>query len=418
MILLFLCVSLTISLSLVSNKTITTSGYKGIQPVIIIDDGHSQVFNYTLIQSAIDILESEFDADIIIHDDPFTLTNIRGADLLILPAPSIYTDSNLIEDLEKQAVVEFYQDGGSVLYLANPYFFDSTIRNYSSNLVNINSFMGTVGSGDTYGTLSFNSRQVTLMNDFSNRFGDEQFIYINNDTMNTDHAIINGFNDVQPVDEILTFSSYVIDNFDSDQLINTSLTTYEVNNDGEVPFGGTKEYTILAADEKYNGRGISCASAIMFSDLQIVENDSTTWYEAFDNALLWKNMIAWLIQDIPQVQAPNPLPEYGLFVVSIISIFFVLMVLGSVLFTVGRDTKKVEVSEVITKMRERADRRKKIDQEIDEAYYTEAEDIPETEVTPKSVEVEEKEVDMKTISDELKKKPPKTRSRSEKRRQR
>jgi hypothetical protein len=182
-----------------------------------------------------------------------------------------------------------------------------------------------------------------------------------------------------------------------------------------VPFGGTREYTMLAAKEltQYDSRAIACASAIMFSDMLIVENDTDTWFEAYDNALLWKNMIAWLLKDLPKPAQVGIIPDFGLFVIIIIAAFFALMVLGSVLYTIGKEIKRAEISETIIKMREREEQRKVVDKEIEAAYYAEddiAEDEPEAE--------EEKEVDMKRVSEEIKKKPPKTRSRSERRRQR
>ncbi|MCK5159404.1 MAG: hypothetical protein KAR08_09625, partial [Candidatus Heimdallarchaeota archaeon] len=106
------------------------------------------------------------------------------------------------------------------------------------------------------------------------------------------------------------------------------------------------------------------------------------------------------------------IPPIGIFVASIIAIFFVFMVFGSVLFTIGREVRKVEVSETIIEMRKQDEQRKKVDKEIEEAYY--AEDDVEDELEEE--EEDKKEIDMKSISDEIKKKPPKTRSRSERRR--
>jgi type IV secretory pathway VirB6-like protein len=251
------------------------------------------------------------------------------------------------------------------------------------------------------------------MNDLSNRYEDERYIYVNNDTMLTDHAIIQGYLNTTPVDELLTYTTS-IDTIFAQRLINTSVTTYEVNADGEVQGGKTQEHTVLAASEidVYDSRGISCASAIMFSDLTISNTSADTWFEVYDNALLWENMISWLLFTIPEIPPDGEVPKIGIWAASIIAIFFVIMVFGSVLFTIGREVRKVEVSETIIKMREQEKLRKKVDKEIEEAYY--AEDDVEDE--PEEEDEEEKEIDMKSISDEIKKKPPKTRSRSERRR--
>ncbi|MCF2142366.1 MAG: GldG family protein [Candidatus Heimdallarchaeota archaeon] len=417
--------SLTFVLSLnLLNDAIPVNGYKGgIRPVIIIDAGHEQRFNHTHLQSAIQLLRDEFDANIVINTDNFTLTNLRGADLLIVPAPFIDASRSDFSEVEKQAVSEFYLDGGSLLYLANPYFFEDEMRNYSSNVRYVNDMMGTNIEGQSsFGTLNFNPSIVTLMNDFSYAFGDERFIYLNNDTFDNSHPIVQGFNNAPSVSELLTYATYIPMTTQAQKVIKTPITTYYVDENGEVPFGGTKNFTILVADEKPAlqggvARGVSCASGIMFSDLQITKDNTTTWFEAFDNALLWKNIIAWLLHDTPQEAAQGIIPDFGLFVISIIGIFFIMMVVGSILFTVGRETKRVEISEALIKMREREERRKKVDEEIEEAYFDEEIEEIEATITPEKEE-ELEELDMKSISEEVKKKPPKTRSRSERRRRR
>lgn len=408
---------LILSVSSLSNS-LDVKSYKGIDPVIIFDVAHDQHFNDAHLQSALQLIETEFEAEIHFNHENFTLTNLRGADLLIIPAPYIDASRAKFSDLERQAITEFYQDGGSVLFLANPYFFEEEMRNYSSNLQYINDMMGiSINEGeDTYGSLSFNTGEIVLLDDFNNLYNDERFLLINNETIDSSHPIINGFPIDDPIDELIIHTNYVIRSSDPDVsfVINTSRTAYELKSDGEVPFGGgTSIYTVLAVEEiaAFKSKGISCASAIMFSDLPIVENDTTTWFESFDNAKLWKNMIAWLINDLPKDEPVNEIPDFGLFAIILIAIFFILMVLGSVLYTIGREIKKAEVSETIIKMRDRDDVKKKVDKEIEEAYY--AEDVVEKEEV---VEEEEKEVDMKRISDEVKKKPPKTRTRSERRR--
>jgi len=348
-----------------------------------------------------------------------TLVNLQGADLIILPAPNLNAirapdSDSAFSVIERRALFEFYRDGGSMLYLANPYFFEEEMRNYTSHANYLNYMMSSGGQDEVdYGSLSIDRAQITLMNDLSNRHDDERFIYINNDTMLTDHSIVQGFLDSDPVNELLTYSTSV-DTIFAQRLINTSVTTYEVNSEGEVQGGKTQEHTILAANEidAYDSRGISCASTIMFSDLAISNTSSDTWFEEYDNALLWENMIAWLLFEIPEIQPDEPIPPIGIFAASIIAIFFVFMVIGSVLFTIGREVRKVEVSETIIEMRKQDDQRKKVDKEIEEAYY--AEDDVEDELEEE--EEDEKEIDMKSISDEIKKKPPKTRSRSERRR--
>jgi len=396
------------------------SDYKGKnKPIVIFDVAHQQIFNHTHMQSAIQAIEEHFDIEVFINYDNFTLVNLQGADLVILPAPNLNAIRAIDSDsafslIERRALFEFYRDGGSVLYLANPYFFEEEMRNYTSHATYLNYMMSSGGQDEVdYGSLSVDQARITLMNDLNNRYDDERFIYINNDTILTDHSIIQGFLDSEPVDELLTYSTSINTIF-AQRLINTSVTTYEVNSEGQVQGGKTQEHTVLAAEEidAYDSRGISCASAIMFSDLTISNSSSDTWFEVYDNALLWQNIISWLLFEIPEEEPEVPIAGIGIFGASIIAIFFVCMVVGSVLFTVGREVRKVEVSETIIKMRQQEELKKKVDKEIEEAYYAE----DEVDEKPEKVKEETKEIDMKGISDEIKKKPPKTRSRSERRR--
>ncbi len=424
-----LIITLSISLFLYynfgANRITNVTSYKGNKPVVIFDAAHQQVFNHTQLQSALELIEDKFDAQLVINYDNFTLMNIRGADLLILTAPYLYAKSvgegiGPYTKVEQRAVYEFYTDGGSVLYLANPYFFEEDVRNYTSNLNAFNNLMneaGTSGTENDYHYLGFNQGSVTLMNDIQHEFDDERFIYINNETLDANHPVIAGYNDVEPVNELLTYSAYVLNQHAiTDKIINTTSTTYEVTADGTYPLGGTKSYSIMAAQEKENSRGISCASAIMFSDLQIVEDNDTTWWEMYDNALLWENMIAWLLNEIPKPEPIVYIADFALFTISIIGVFFILIVFGSLLFTVGKEAKKAEVSEVIIRMREREESRKKDEKEIEAAYYAEDTTAEEVVKVTKETKEKQKEVDMKSISDEVRKKPPKSRSRSERRR--
>ncbi len=416
LLILIMSFSILFQFNLSTNNIIESNGFKGSKPLIIFDVAHEQRFNHTHMQSAIELIENEFNATVHINYDPITLTSLRGADLVILMAPFYYTELSFTST-ERRAMVEFYQDGGSVLYLANPFFFEDEMRNYSSNIVQLNNMMGDQyePAEGTYGSLELFRSNTVLFNDFSYRYDDERYIYIDNNTLANDHEIIEGYNGAEPVKELLTYATYG-STIHAKAVINTSLTTYELNVDGEINQGSVFEHSILLADEKYNGRGISCGSAIMFSDMNITEDGALAWFEVYDNALLWKNIIAWLLLETPEVQADNPIANFGLFAISIFAVFFILLVVGSIFYTVGREAKRVEVSETIIKMRDRDDSRRKVDKEIEEAYYAEdevyEEDVEEEEA------VEEKEVDMKSISDELKKKPPKTRSRSERRRRR
>ena len=216
-LMIILSLVLLFQLSVNFAKVNAGSDYKGKnKPIVIFDVAHQQIFNHTQMQSAIQAIEEHFEITVFINHDNFTLVNIQGADLIILPAPYLYADKATGSDsafsiIERRALFEFYRDGGSVLYLANPYFFEEEVRNYTSNANHLNFMMDSGGQDEIdYGSLSVDNAQIALMNDINNRYDDERFIYINNDTLLTDHSIIQGFLDSDPVDELLTYSTSII----------------------------------------------------------------------------------------------------------------------------------------------------------------------------------------------------------------
>ncbi|MHA1308067.1 MAG: hypothetical protein ACTSO7_13875 [Candidatus Heimdallarchaeota archaeon] len=417
-IVIFTLLTLT---NLVSLNSMNTNGYKGEIPIVIFDIAHQQMFNDTHLQSALQMIEDVFGADVYINTDNFTLTNIRGADLIILPSPYFGVDdvpdgTGAFAEIERRALQEYYQDGGSVLFLANPYFYEEEQRNYSSDIVSINTMMegssGETGE-DSYESLGFAEPYLTLFDDFHNEYNDPRFLYINESTFLGDHPIIEGYPADDSVEEILTYTTETNYLSASTSIINTSQVAYGLRTSGEMPsVGSVKTHKILAVEEKFLGRGVSVGSTIMFSDLTITNETTTTWYETYDNAQLWKNIIAWLLLQTPIVTPTTDIFGFGVFAGIIFGVFFIFFIVGIVLYIVGKDIKRAEVSETIIKMRERDEKREKVDEEIEEAYY--AEDDVEVESVEEEEEV--KEIDMKTISDEVKKKPPKTRSRSERRR--
>ncbi len=407
--------AIVIQMSFTSPGTFETAGFKGENPIVIFDVAHQTFFNNTHMQSALDLLETKYDAEIIINEDNFTLTSLRGADLLILPAP-YYLAENPYSPLEKLALTEYIQDSGSVLFMANPFLFEDSMRNFTSKTNYLNSMMD-----GTYGELSFQPRNTLMLNDFSYRYDDQRFIYLDNSSFDTDHSIITGNPEIdEAIDELLTITTSISATGSSERVVTVPETSYYMEytdeNTSSIPVGAVSNHTILNANEKYGGRAISICSGIMFSDLEI-PGANMTWYEAYDNAQLWENIISWVFFQLPVDSPTNPVPDFWIFTLSILGGFLVLIVFGLILFTAGKETKRVEVSEALQKMREKDTRQKREDKEIDEAFY--AEDDVEDEVIEEEEEpVEEvKKVDIKSISDEVKKKPPKTRSRSDRRRQ-
>lgn len=406
--------AIVIQMSFTSPNTFETAGFKGEKPIVIFDVAHQTYFNNTHMQSALDLLETKYDAEIYVNEDTFTLTNLRGADLLILPAP-FYLAESPYSDLEKLALTEFIQDSGSVLFMVNPFIFEESMRNFTSHTNYLNSMMD-----GTYGELSFQPRNTLMLNDFSYRYDDQRFIYLDNSSFDTDHSLITGNPQIdEAIDELLTITTSISATGASDRVItvpeNSYYLEYTDENTSSIPVGAVSAHTILNANEKYGGRALSICSGIMFSDIEI-PGANNTWYEAYDNAQLWENIISWLFFKLPVAPPTNPVPDFWMFAIGILGVFLILIVIGLIFFTAGKETKRVEVSEALQKMREKESRQKSEEKEIEEAFYAE-DDVEDEVIEDEPVEEVKEEVDMKSISDEVKKKPPKTRSRSDRRKQ-
>ena len=80
------------------------------------------------------------------------MTNLRGADLLILSSP--YYDvprGDIVSNFDQGVLAEFMADGGAILFMSNPYFFEDNMRNYSGNNPAMSDFMS-IGTGLSFST--------------------------------------------------------------------------------------------------------------------------------------------------------------------------------------------------------------------------------------------------------------------------
>ncbi|MHA1354151.1 MAG: hypothetical protein ACTSR1_03125 [Candidatus Heimdallarchaeota archaeon] len=212
--------SLLTLMNIGSLNYMNTQAYKGETPIVVFDIAHQQMFNDTHLQSAIELIEDFFGADVFINTDNFTLTNIRGADLIILPSPyfgavDVPDGTGAFASIERRA--------------ANPYFFEEEVRNYSSDIQSINTMMeGSAGEtgADSYDNLGFGEPYLTLFDDFNYRYDDPRFLYINETTLLNDHPIIEGYPDDNPVSEILTYATATNYLSSSTSIINTSQVAY------------------------------------------------------------------------------------------------------------------------------------------------------------------------------------------------
>ncbi|MHA1302592.1 MAG: hypothetical protein ACTSPI_02675, partial [Candidatus Heimdallarchaeaceae archaeon] len=97
----------------------------------------------------------------------------------------------------------------------------------------------------------------------------------------------------------------------------TSLTSYSLEKDGNIFQDTIKGFlTWLFAKEIEQSRIIISGSTIMFSDLNITENQK--FIDEAQNKDLWLNLIYWLLHITPyEEQNPIAMPFYALVLISL-----------------------------------------------------------------------------------------------------
>ncbi len=292
--------------------------------VILFDQSHGQYFTPEMLKTAFDslnALETYFNIKIEVKtiNSKFNLTNLQGADLLIITNPD---SGSTTSTEEKRALADFIRAGGSTLYLGNPYSDD---KNITGNPQLINDLMDSSFQPRT----SFQPAKDTLdkptvvVDDFNND-GNITHVVLTNDTLNFDamHKGPNpGFTNVS---KILYYGTPIVDKDSVSSLYkrivygNFSHTTYAVDEKFETAVLSQTFYWLVGKEYK-QGRTMAIGSTIMFSDLPYDENSK--WIDQMDNLKLFQNVIAWLLQLTPlDPETPIVEKDFGFFVALNLSI--------------------------------------------------------------------------------------------------
>ncbi len=327
--------------------------------VILYDQSHGQYFtkdNMTTVFNNFKQIETKFNIKIELRtlNTSFNFTNLQGVDLLIVSNPS---ENATLSATEKSALANYASNGGSTLYLGNPYSFNNKISSHPriiNEMMNLNlqsraDFVTRDATKPNVGTV--------MIDDFNNK-GNISYLTFKRDTI-TPESLVSG---VKNISQVVFYGTGVLDknsiasNIKQVVYGNTSSTAYLVT--GNYTLTATAELFHWFVGKSYaNSRSLSIGSTIMFSDM-FVNNNKTLgkWINQGDNLGFFINTVTWLLKIIPQQnnapiinQSFQFFIEFNLMVSIIAALLFVLLVVSVLVFSKKMsfaDVFKVRVEKV------------------------------------------------------------------------
>ena len=258
--------------------------------VILFDESHGQFFNYTIMQTAYDLLNDSGDFEVrrLINNQNLTSNNLTDVEILVISAPEknsveYYTEAELV------VIRDFVLQGGSLFLLNNPN--DSSLYpeyNYTNaNVTFIN---------DILENLSISS--IRFLNETIESPITSGYYYVNQRyQLPLDENYFNSLSTISlGIMDVLVFSS-AIQCSDTNLVIGSTFSGSET-----YPSSFPNPYWLIAKDIPTGGRIVACGSMQMFSELQPY-NLSSKWIspifgtQQFQNSKLWINIFSWLSQE-------------------------------------------------------------------------------------------------------------------------
>ncbi len=272
---------------------------------ILFDEAHYQFIDHNLMSTALDSLSNAFsgvNVHVVPIKDKFNETNLQGADLVIIGNPGVNSENNIISvsDTEKKALEDLVDNGGSVLYMSNPYSLNRSLTGHARPL---NDLIVT-GLDASIHKSPIDSDNVTIVVDDFNNDKNNTHVIINKNNFN-DKTLYTETNNITLNSDILYYGTFVelTAGYQPEIYGNTSEYAYIVDQDYEaLPSTIQTGPTWLVADKSDNddvkGRYMLMGSTIMFSDLPY--NSGEKWIDQMNNLEFFQNMIAWLLKITPQ----------------------------------------------------------------------------------------------------------------------
>ncbi|MHA1978318.1 MAG: hypothetical protein ACW98I_15540 [Candidatus Hodarchaeales archaeon] len=305
--------------------------------IILFDEGHGQFFNRTLYNQAITDIE-DLGMKVVFNTQEFNASTLEGIDILIITDPQ-----ESITFRERNYIRDYLLEEKSMLLLANP------LVETNATLDGHGDYLNYILNEQEFGILarfwtqidSVDLRKPTdvVKNDFSNA-GKPEYLILDINT--TDHEI---FSESENVSTVITSSCSIQDA--REELIVGSTEAYADPPSGDPHSFSTNIglFVLAGRAENFDVRVAMGGSSIMFSDIE----DSylgSSWYEAEDNAKLWRNTIKWLSAEIQEENIPKPKDDlYIPFLLGITALAIIFVVGGIFLFMIGSG-QQVNVSKV------------------------------------------------------------------------
>lgn len=258
--------------------------------VILFDFGHNQFFNETYYSKAIEALKEmkindTQSIEIRITHGTLNETILAGVDVLIITNPG---ENASYSDAEYFAISEWFKNYGKGMFLlSNPYSENNSIigRPQILNNILLNDYLSITGI-EFLSVSSADEKPDVVVCDTCGLDPKGYIIRTAIPKGNNSHEILTNVSVITTYSQSLQSTSPVLS-------LNKSMYVY-------YPDGSTQlleeSPIILAAKEVGDFKVLLSGSTIMFSDLP-VRNLGTSWFEADNNSLLWKNSIKWLLSD-------------------------------------------------------------------------------------------------------------------------
>ncbi len=299
-------------------------------PVIILfDEAHGQFFNRSVYSKALADLEQleDKDIEIIYNTNDFNKTTLQGVDILISTNPSDWYSTD-----ERYYLTEFLTKGKSLFLLANPLNEENETLLGRGDIFNDLLQIYEIELLDRYWTNTNDLGDIknpdVVVNEFSNAGVPE---YLTIEINSSSHEILSN---VYNITSIVTYSCSLGNSKTSiidappESHAKTVKDEIYTNPSGIVLFGTPGELAVGA-------KILMGGSSIMFSDLK----DPTlgnSWYESENNSKLWLNCIEWLAETNPDTLPPDIYLDQVLFVIVTITVVSgILLLTGSIFFTIG-----------------------------------------------------------------------------------
>jgi hypothetical protein len=293
-------------ISLIPRTSILAQHDEG-QITIVFDFSHDQLFspqnrNFT---QAIDFLRAQPEYFVrILEEGELTAENLTQSHILILSNPGKnYTSS------EFEVISNYIAQGGSLFLLGDYQVIDRQI----GNPIALNGILQALEvPGIRFTTyIEDNETQGDAIVDPANSQVLTYNVEVNGTHFSTDlpRAIIrSGINSLIVAGGSLTTST-------PNLIMSTGAETSQAVSISEQIIQSQPAW--LAAFLFENAHIVLCTSTTMFTDTLCAATNSS-WFESFDNTLLWSNIIRWMA--IPLVQDPTPVMMFFVGMVSLVGI--------------------------------------------------------------------------------------------------